>query len=112
MFNSREYQDQREDLYLAALPVTQERFSFTAQFFAAQDAIRALLRPRDPGQAAKQLDAEQRHRLQQDSAHRRLLLLNFSNQTVFNFLNPKDPTSVTTLDFNAIQPLLRAAARR
>src|SRR5208282_2297589 len=40
MFNSREYQDQRENLYLLALPVTQERFSFTTQLFAAQEAFR------------------------------------------------------------------------
>src|SRR5262249_35549836 len=35
LINSREYQDTREDLYLTALPVTLERFSFAAQFFAA-----------------------------------------------------------------------------
>ena len=36
-----------------------------------------------------------------------LLLLNFSNQTVFDFLNPKNTISVTILNFDAIQPLLR-----
>ena len=41
MFDGREYQDQRENLYLAALPVTEERFSFMAQFFAGQEAVRA-----------------------------------------------------------------------
>ena len=40
MFNSREYQDRRENLFLAALPVTQERFSFTSQLFAATEGIR------------------------------------------------------------------------
>ena len=33
IFNSREFQDRREDLYLAALPVTLERFQFSAQAF-------------------------------------------------------------------------------
>ncbi len=39
-FNSREYQDAREDLYLTALSVTLERFSFAAQFFAAEEVFR------------------------------------------------------------------------
>ena len=40
LFNSREFQDRREDLYLAALPVTLERYSFAAQAFAAEQIIR------------------------------------------------------------------------
>src|SRR5262249_49324602 len=40
VFNSREYQDRRESLYLAALPVTAERFAFISQFYALGQAIR------------------------------------------------------------------------
>src|SRR5205085_7070772 len=40
-----------------------------------------------------------------------LLLLNFSNQTVINFLNPKRTISTSTLSFDAIQPLLRGGGR-
>ena len=41
-----------------------------------------------------------------------LLLLNFSNQTVFNFLESEDRTlSTTTLNFDAIQPLLRGSGK-
>ena len=40
LFNSREFQDRREDLYLAALPVTFERFTFAAQAFASEQLIR------------------------------------------------------------------------
>lgn len=40
MINAREFQDARENLYLAALPVTQERFSFSTQLFAASEAVR------------------------------------------------------------------------
>src|SRR5262249_56585677 len=39
MFNSRDYQDRRENLYLTALPVTSERFAFAAQWFATEQAI-------------------------------------------------------------------------
>jgi len=37
---AREFQDRREDLYLAALPVTLERFRFAAQAFATEQIIR------------------------------------------------------------------------
>src|SRR5262249_51400352 len=40
-----------------------------------------------------------------------LLLLTISNQTVFDFLNPKETLSTTTLNFNAIQPLLRGGGK-
>src|SRR3989442_10089415 len=40
LINSREYQDARENLYMAALPVATQRFSFAAQFFAFGQAFR------------------------------------------------------------------------
>src|SRR5205807_215330 len=40
IINSREFQDRREDLYMTALPVTLERFSFAAQLFAFEQGIR------------------------------------------------------------------------
>ena len=107
MFNSREYQDQRENLYIAALPVTQERFAFVAQLFAAQEAMRAYSgRETATGQSSNWAlnNGTGFSKILPTGA---LLLLNFSNQTVFNFLNPKNVTSVTNLNFNAIQPLLR-----
>ncbi len=107
MFNSREYQDQRELLYLAALPVTQERFAFMAQFFAAQEAIRAYSGRETAGGQSSNWSLNNGTGFSKILPTGALLLLNFSNQTVFNFLNPKDVISVTNLNFNAIQPLLR-----
>src|SRR5207249_1761694 len=40
LFNSREFQDRREDLYLAALPVTLQRFNFVAQFAITERVVR------------------------------------------------------------------------
>ncbi len=107
MFNSREYEDQRENLYLAALPVTQERFAFMSQFFAAQQATRALAGREAAGGPANNWSLNNGVGLSKILPTGALLLLNFSNQTVFDFLNPKSSTSVTMLNFNAIQPLLR-----
>jgi hypothetical protein len=107
MFNSREFQDQRENLYLAALPVTQERFSFMAQFFAAQEATRAYTGRETAGGQSSNWALNNGTGFSKVLPTGALLLLNFSNQTVFNFLNPKNTLSVTSLNFDAIQPLLR-----
>jgi hypothetical protein len=107
MFNSREYQDQRENLYLAALPVTYGRFSFMGQFFAAQEAARAYTGMGTPEGQTSNWSLNNGTGFSKVLPTGALLLLNFSNQTVFNFLNPKNTVSVTNLNFNAIQPLLR-----
>ena len=49
LINAREFQDRREDLYLAALPVTLERFSFATQAFAAEQAVRRSVGADLPG---------------------------------------------------------------
>lgn len=41
LVNSREYMTRREDVYIAALPVTLQRFSFMGQFFATESAVRS-----------------------------------------------------------------------
>ncbi|MBI1917475.1 MAG: TolC family protein [Planctomycetes bacterium] len=107
MFNSREYQDQRETLYLAALPVTLQRFSFMAQYFAVQQAIRSYTGRNTLGGQSNSWALNSGTGLSKLLPTGALLLLNCSNQTVFEFLNPKRTTSVSTLDFRAIQPLLR-----
>src|SRR5438132_1202332 len=40
LITSFDYQTSRENLYLAALPVTLQRFSFAAQWFATEESIR------------------------------------------------------------------------
>src|SRR5262249_10085081 len=40
-----------------------------------------------------------------------LLLLSFSNETIFDFLNPKKTLSTSTLNFNILQPLLRGGGK-
>src|SRR4029077_9376473 len=106
-----QYQDQRENLYLAALPVTTERFAFTTQFFAAQQAIRAYAASEAEGGPASNWTLNNGTGFSKILPTGALLLLNFSNQTVFDFLNPKRTTSVTDLNFNAIQPLLRGGGK-
>ncbi|MFL5342106.1 MAG: TolC family protein, partial [Gemmataceae bacterium] len=111
MFNSREYQDQRENLYLAALPVTTERFSFMGQLFAASQAARHWAGPTAPGGPTDNWVLNNGIGVSKVLPSAGLLLFNASNQTVFNFLQPKTTTNITTLNFSAIQPLLRGGGR-
>jgi len=112
MFNSREYQDQRENLYLAALPVTLERFSLAAQFLASQEAIREYAGRNTPTGQTSNWTLNNGIGVSKILPTGALLLLNFSNQTVFDFLNPKKTISESTLDFSAIRRCCAAAARR
>ncbi len=111
MFNSREFQDQRETLYLAALPVTQERFSFMGQFFTASEAIRGYSGRSVPSGPSDNWVLNNGVGVAKVLPTAGLLLFNFSNQTVFDFLAPKKTVSVSTLNFNAVQPLLRGGGR-
>ncbi len=113
LINSREYQDRREDLYLTALPVTLQRFSFTAQFLATEEAIR-----------------ERTGRLTPEGEHNRwrlngtagftklfstgaLLLFRFANQTVIDLTGnfPRDTVSTSTALLELTQPLLQGGGR-
>jgi len=111
MFNSRQFQDQRENLYLAALPVALERFSFMGQAFIGSEALRTYAASEAPGGPQNNWALNNGVGLSKVLPTGALLLLNFSNQTVFNFLNPKTTTSVSTLDFSAIQPLLQGGGK-
>ncbi len=113
LVNAREYQDRRENLYLAALPVTAERFGFAAQFFAGEQAFREW--------AGKQLQSPDRNRWRINSnvgltkvfPTGALLLLRFANQTVVNLTgtSPNGTVSTSTLGLDVVQPFLRGGGR-
>ncbi|MFO0880959.1 MAG: TolC family protein [Gemmataceae bacterium] len=106
LINSREYQTRRELVYLAALPVTLERFAFAPQAFAAGQAFRERFN--------RQVGNARRWRLESEGGFTQLfpsgalLLLSFANRTIFNLTNRPD-TSVSTLSLDIVQPLLLGA---
>jgi hypothetical protein len=128
LINSREYQDAREDLYLTALPVTLERFAFTAQFFLAGEAIREYI-GREAAGGATPSSASRGSQLVSGSNQDNwvlnsnfgftkffstgaLLLFSFANQTVLNVAGAgRDVTSQSTINLDLIQPLLRGGGR-
>jgi hypothetical protein len=110
LINSREYQTRREELYLAALPVTVERFAFSSQLFFAEQIIRTRAGRQAPGGFANNWTFNTTAGVSKLFSTGALLLLRFANQTVYNLGNTPS-TSVSTLSLDFIQPLLRGGGR-
>ncbi len=112
VLNSREFQSRREDLYLSALPVTAERFSFTAQFFAWETAIREVTgadTAAGPGNRWRFDSTQGFTKLFSTGA---MLLAAFANQTVVELTGvAPHTTSQSTINLDVIQPLLRGGGR-
>lgn len=106
LFNSREFQDRREDLYLSALPVTSERFSFAAQAFAAETVVR-------DNSGRQRPDAGNRWSLNTEAGFGKLfptgatLLFRFANQVVLDLTSSRPDIAVSNLSLTFLQPLLQ-----
>lgn len=112
LFNSREFQDQRENLYLSALPVTLQRFAFTYQFFALEEIVRdwsGKERP-DPGNRWRANTTAGFSKLFPTGA---LLLFRFANQAIVNMAARDGPRVITPSDLSLdiVQPLLRGGGK-
>jgi hypothetical protein len=107
LFNSREFQDRREDLYLAALPVTLQRFSFAAQAFFTETVVRQSLGREAPG------GPRELWRIDTNTGFSRLfptgatLLFRLANQFVIDVTGDRPYTSVSNLSLTLAQPFLR-----
>ena len=110
--HSREYQSQNENLYLAALNVSLERFAFDTQFFGGTskfftsngngDAPASSLLELTP------LDGLQTRRLFATGSD---LVVGLANSFVWEFSGTNSETTTTLLDLSFVQPLLRGAGR-
>ncbi|MGL4554061.1 MAG: TolC family protein, partial [Gemmataceae bacterium] len=110
LINSREYQTRREALYLAALPVTLERFAFAPQFFAAETYFRERFGRGTPEGRINRVRWNSDFGVSKLFSTGGLLLLSFANRTVIN-IGAAPTTSVSTISLDLIQPLLRGAGR-
>ena len=111
VFNSREFQDRREDLYLTALPVTLQRFSFAAQFLAAGEAVREWAGHGSPVGSRNQWSITTNTGVSQLFSTGALLLLNFANETVIDFTHFPRTISESTATLDLIQPMLRGGGK-
>src|SRR4051794_30868011 len=108
LINSREYQARREALYLAALPVTLERFAFAPQFFAAETYFRERFGRGAPEGRVNRVRWNTTTGFSQTLGTGALLLASLANRTVIN-IGSAPTTSVSTFSLDLIQPLLRGA---
>jgi outer membrane protein TolC len=112
LFNSREFQDRREDLYLTALPVTLQRFGFAAQGFFLEQLIREHTGSQTPAGDRNTWRANTNTGFAKLFSTGALLLFRFANQTVVNLTGPgKHTISTSTIDLDIIQPLLRGGGK-
>jgi hypothetical protein len=133
LLHSRDYQQQVETLYLAALDVSAERFAFDAQFFSGYSALGNFLGPFNsaisritgqPGNSSSTLNASTfsnrggtvgagapRWTMAKQFTTGGQLVVDFANSLLWQFSGPNNFTPSTTIDFTLIQPLLRNAGR-
>lgn len=110
--NSRDFQTEREDLYLSALDVTFERFRFDAQFslgsagtYTTKGAIQAGKGA--PRQASAITDGSVRWL----SAGGGELIAGLANTLVWDFNGSTITSASSLLNFSLVQPLLRLGVR-
>ncbi len=111
--NSREFQTIREQLYLTALTVTAERFSFIAQPFATEQLVREQSGSQSADGRTNRWVSSATTGFTKLFSTGALLLVNFANQTVYN-LGGGGPatTSVSTASLDFIQPFLAGGGAR
>ena len=107
ILNSREFQDRREDLYLAALPVTQERFGFAAQAFAAESVIREITGSERPEGRGNRWRIGSEAGVTRQFATGGQLLVRLANQIVVDITGPKPYVSLSNLSLTFVQPFLQ-----
>ena len=112
VINAREYQSIREDLYLAALPVTQQRFSFAFQWTAIENAIRQWAGPTSSVGPQNNWQLNSTAGATKLFSTGALLTLAFANSVVFNFNNPAHGfTTQSAINLDIVQPLLQGGGR-
>ncbi|MBY0457110.1 MAG: TolC family protein, partial [Gemmataceae bacterium] len=106
LFNAREYQDRREDLFLTALPVTLERFNFASQAFFTEQVVR-----RSTGREL--VNGGERWNLNTTAGVNRFfptgarLAVQLANQVVIDLSGNRPETSISNLTLSLAQPFLR-----
>lgn len=109
--NSPTYQSQIETLYLSALDVSAERFRLQTQFFGG-DSITYSHQGKDNfggerNTLTNSLDFQARRR----TAVAGEILVGFANSFVWQFTGNDTNATVSILNFNLVQPLLRSGGR-
>jgi hypothetical protein len=118
LLESPVYQQQLENLYLSGLDVTFERFRFDSQFYGGTSIFYTAEGPQRSGlpSGSSVLEVnpsrpDNPYRVEKLTATGGQLVVSFANSLMWQFAGPDDYTSQSILNFNLIQPLLRAGGR-
>ena len=119
LLHSPDYQEEREELYLAALDVSSERFQFDTQFFGGTEAFFTANGDRRSGFGEKgttfefgpQSNGARDLSLQRSFATGGQLIAGVANSIIWELTGPSTQSATTILDFSLIQPLLRGGGR-
>ena len=111
LVNSREYQTELENLYLAALDVTFQRYRFDAQFLASNDTFFDSQGPLFAGRPISRLNTDTDFTVNKLFATGGELVVGFANSLVWQFAGPDEYQGTSLIDFNFVQPLLRSGGR-
>lgn len=107
IFNSRDFQDRREDLYLTALPVTLQRFSFLAQFAATEQAIREWRATDVAGGRGDNWFLNSTGSVSQLVPTGATLVAQLANRLVIDLSTQRPTVGLSNLTLELTQPLLR-----
>ena len=112
LINSPTYRNQLEELYLSALDVSTERFRFDTQFFGGNDtSFDHVGRLRGVGGGTNTLQTDSALQMRRRFATAGELVVGFANSFVWQFAGPDTSSAFSLLNFNLVQPLLRAGGR-
>ena len=111
VINSPQYQTFREQLYLQALPVTQQRFNFSYEWAAVADFIRQMSGGEVTGGAQNNWTGASSIGFSKLFSTGALLTADFANTTAINLGGVGGTTSVSTIGVGFLQPLLQGGGK-
>jgi outer membrane protein TolC len=111
LLDSREYQTAIEDVYLAALALTLNRFEFALQWFGTNSTAFTHFGSGGAPQETNTLSSTSKLGFTRNFAAGGQLLVDFANSLVFEYTNGSKRWS-SNLTFQFLQPLLRGAGRK
>jgi outer membrane protein TolC len=120
VLNSRDYQQQLEDLYLSALGLTLERFAFDVQWFAINRTVYehfgtgGVDKPNTPkieGNETNTLTTSSNVGFSRAFASGGQFVVDFANSFVWQFTGAGTSSTSSNLAIDLVQPLLRHAGR-
>ncbi|MGE5192128.1 MAG: hypothetical protein ACM3U2_06455, partial [Deltaproteobacteria bacterium] len=110
--HNRDYQTQIENVYLAALALTLQRFAFDVQFVGLNGRPSAGLTYADVPSTSDSLLVNPSVGVSQLLPTGGQWLVNLANQTLWLFSNGNSQSTTSTISYALVQPLLASGGRR